>query len=87
VPCFGLSACYGHLKRAALNGGRDKLCPEELEFVGVEVRSADVRRSPGGWHQPNTAPYELSSILSPEDTALLQSLMNAGSTERVEFLV
>jgi hypothetical protein len=25
-------------------------------------------------------------ILSPEDAALLQSLMNAGSTERVEFL-
>ena len=40
----------------------------------------------GGWRQPNTAAYEIDSILSAEDTALLQSLMNAGSTDRVEFL-
>jgi hypothetical protein len=30
--------------------------------------------------------YEVGSILSPEDAELLQALMNAGSTERVEFL-
>ena len=35
LPCFGLSACYGHLKAAALNCGRDKLTDEERAFVGV----------------------------------------------------
>ena len=45
APCF-----YWHLKQRALNGERDKLSDEELEFVGVGRR----RRRPGGWHEPET---------------------------------
>ncbi|HEX6580018.1 MAG TPA: hypothetical protein VF195_04020, partial [Actinomycetota bacterium] len=67
----------------ALNGGRAELTESELESVGATVHVHDTS---GGWHQPNTAPYELSSILSAEDTELLQALMNAGSSDRVEFL-
>ena len=61
----------------------------------IRQPSTSVSRSPaisplrapsGGWRQVDTAAYELSSILSAEDAALLESLMNAGSTERVEFL-
>jgi hypothetical protein len=45
------------------------------------------RDTTGGWHQPADSTYELDSILSAEDTALLQALMNAGtSQERLEFL-
>ena len=55
----------------------------EREFVGATVHVHDTS---GGWRQPDTAAFEIGSILSAEDTALLQSLMNAGSTERVEFL-
>ena len=33
-----------------------------------------------------TPPYELDSILSAGDTAVLQALMNAGHADRVEFL-
>jgi hypothetical protein len=62
------------------------LSPDELEFVGVVDPRGGSRAHPGGWRQPNTAAFELDSILSAEDTALLQSLMNAGSTDRVEFL-
>jgi hypothetical protein len=83
TPAFGCSACYGHLKAKALNGGRDKLTESELEFVGATVH---VRDTSGGWRQPNADPYELSSILSAEDTELLQALMNAGYPDRVEFL-
>jgi hypothetical protein len=59
------------------------LTEDERAFVGATVYVHDTS---GGWRQPNTAAYEIGSILSPEDTALLQSLMNAGSIERVEFL-
>lgn len=31
-------------------------------------------------------PYELDSILSAEDTELLQALMNAGHADRMEFM-
>jgi hypothetical protein len=73
-PC---AVCaYYHLKEHALNGGRAKLSREQLEFVGVVARHRDAS---GGWHQPNTAPYELGSILSAEDTELLQALMMVGS--------
>jgi hypothetical protein len=61
TPAFGCSACYGHLKAKAVNGGRDRLSPDELAFVGVV---APPRDTPGGWHQPNTAMFELESILS-----------------------
>ena len=81
TPAFGCSACYGHLKSKAMHG--DALTETESAFVGTTVHSHDTR---GGWRQPDTAAYEIGSILSPEDTALLQSLMNAGSIERVEFL-
>ena len=81
TPAFGCSACYGHLKSKAMHG--DALTDTEREFVGATVHVHDTS---GGWRQPNTADFELDSILSAEDTALLQSLMNAGSTDRVEFL-
>jgi hypothetical protein len=84
TPAFGCSSCYGHLKAKAMRGGT--LSPDELEFVGVVDPRGGSRAHPGGWRQPNTAAFELDSILSAEDTALLQSLMNAGSTDRVEFL-
>jgi hypothetical protein len=70
----------------AWEGAGPKVLPVaglELEFVGVHVHLHDTS---GGWRQPDTAAYELDSILSAEDTALLQSLVNAGSTDRVEFL-
>jgi hypothetical protein len=81
TPAFGCSSCYGHLKAKAMRGGA--LTEDELEFVGATMHVHDTS---GGWRQPNTAAFELDSILSAEDTALLQSLMNAGSTDRVEFL-
>jgi hypothetical protein len=85
-PCAVCS--YWHLKQQALNGGRDKLSPEQLEFVGVVLRRRDVS---GGWHQPSDSlsSYELDSplsALSAEDTAILQSLMNAGHADRVGFM-
>lgn len=84
TPALGFSCRYGHLKAKAMNGGRDRLSPDELEFVGVTSRRREV---PGGWRQPNTAPHELDSILSAEDAELLQSLMSVGtSQERLEFL-
>jgi hypothetical protein len=39
-----------------------------------------------GRHQPSDNTYEIDAVLSPEDTAILQALMNAGSAERMEFL-
>jgi hypothetical protein len=80
TPAFGCSSCYAHLKAKAMRGGA--LTEDERAFVGATVHVHDTS---GGWRQPNTAAYEIGSILSPEDTALLQSLMNAGSTDRVEF--
>ena len=44
-----------------------------MESVGTTVHWHDTG---GGRSQPNTAAYEIGSTLSPEDTALLQSLMN-----------
>ena len=41
---------------AALNGGRDRLTDEELEFVGVGTS----RRSKS-WHEPKTTPYDVAS--------------------------
>ncbi|HEX6581619.1 MAG TPA: hypothetical protein VF195_12210 [Actinomycetota bacterium] len=73
--------CYAHLKNRAMRGGA--LTEDEMEFVGTTVHWRDTG---GGWRQPDTAAYEIGSILSAEDAALLQSLMNAGSTDRVEFL-
>jgi hypothetical protein len=81
-PCAVCS--YWHTKLEALNGGRDKLSLEQLALVGVV---APPRDTPGGWRQPaGLGAYELDSILSAEDTELLQALMNAGSADRVEFL-
>ena len=74
-------SCYAHLKFKAMHGGA--LTEDEMESVGTTVHWHDTG---GGRSQPNTAAYEIGSTLSPEDTALLQSLMNAGSTERVEFM-
>jgi hypothetical protein len=45
APCI-----YWHTKVAALNGGRDKLTDEELEFVGVGNVPA-TRDTSGGWIQ------------------------------------
>jgi hypothetical protein len=81
TPAFGCTSCYAHLKAKAMRGVA--LTEDERAFVGVIVHWHDTS---GGWRQPNTAAYEIGSILSAEDTALLQSLMNAGSIDRVEFL-
>jgi hypothetical protein len=68
----------------ALNGHRDRLSHEELEFVGATVHGHDTS---GGWHQPADSLFELDSILSAEDAAILQSLMSVDtSQERLEFL-
>jgi hypothetical protein len=80
LPSFGFHECYAGLKFKAVRG--DSLTEDESEFVGVTVHWHDTS---GGWRQPNTAAYEIDSILSAEDTALLQSLMSAGSIDRVEF--
>jgi hypothetical protein len=61
----------------------DALTEDERAFAGT---TETVHDTSGGWRQPNTAMFEIDSILSAEDTAFLQSLMNAGSDERVEFL-
>jgi hypothetical protein len=44
------------------------LTEDERAFVGATVHWHDTS---GGWRQPNTAAYEIDSILSAEDTALL----------------
>jgi hypothetical protein len=85
TPAFGCSACYGHIKKAALNGGRDRLTEDELAFIGVTKSSRTATR-PDGWRQPNTAMFEIEAVLSPEDSGMLQALMNAGSVDPVEFL-
>ena len=51
APCF-----YWHLKLKALNGGRDRLSDEELEFVGVS-RHRDRSR----WHEPKATLYDVAS--------------------------
>jgi hypothetical protein len=86
----GCAPCaYWHTKVQALNGGRDKLSAEELEFVGVGsgVRTPDT----GGWRQPGEfsilSPIELDADLPERDVELLQSLISVGtSQERLEFL-
>lgn len=78
APCF-----YWHLKLAALNGHRDRLSAEQLEFVGVVSRRRDTS---GGWHQPNEIGL-LASVdeqdADPELTPILQALVNR---DRLEFL-
>ena len=74
---------YYHLKQQALNGGRNRLSLEQLEYVGVVSRVRDVS---GGWRQLTDSAWENDSLLAPEDVEILQSLMMIGSTERVEFL-
>jgi hypothetical protein len=86
VPCFGLSACYADLKAAALNGGRDKLSAEELEFVGL---GASRRRDTSdGWHQAGSLAGLIGDHLSAEDAAMLAALMEVDvpARERLEFL-
>jgi hypothetical protein len=62
----------------------DALTEDESAFVGTTVHWHDTS---GGWRQPNTAAFELGSILSAEDVELLQSLMSVGtSQDRLEFL-
>ena len=71
------AACYYlHLKRRALNGGRDRLSDEELAYVGIGVPSRDTS---GGWHQPNDIAAVFLDQLSAE-VALASSLR--GSAER-----
>jgi hypothetical protein len=82
TPAFGCRACYAHLKLKATRG--DALTEDERAFVGATVHVHDTS---GGWRQPNTAAYEINSLLSAEETAILQSLMSVGtSQERLEFL-
>jgi hypothetical protein len=46
-----------------------------------------MRTVSGGWHQPdNLGLYELDALLSPKDTAILQSRMIVGHADRVEFM-
>jgi hypothetical protein len=83
LPSFGYTRCYSELKAAAMNGHPDKLTEDERAFVGVVVHERDTS---GGWRSLQDSTWEIDSVLSPEDMALLQSLMNAGSIDRVEFL-
>jgi hypothetical protein len=64
-----------------MSGGA--LTEDERAFVGATVHVHDTS---GGWRSLQDFAWELDSILSAEDTALLQSLMNAGSIDRVEIL-
>ena len=52
APCF-----YWHTKVAALNGGKDGLSDEDLEFVGV----APCRKRSNRWHEPKTPPLDEAS--------------------------
>ena len=71
---------------AQLVAGRCTVTRSPTPSASSSARPCTSHDTSGGWRQPNTAAFELDSILSAEDTALLQSLMNAGSTDRVEFL-
>ena len=79
APCT-----YWHTKKLALNGGRDKLSPDELEFVGVGMNQH--AGSSGGWHQPND--LVIGDQLSAQDQAMLAALMDTGDVgqERMRFL-
>jgi hypothetical protein len=80
-PCAPCT--YWHLKKAALNGGRDRLSREQLEFVGVGGWAPGP--TPGGWHQPDTLPAHLS----PDAAMLRDALMDIEDTpgqERMRFL-
>lgn len=85
LPCFGLSACYGHLKAAALNGGFGKLTDGEREFVGVLVTSEKVTN---GWVSPIADLIDELGGMSPQDVHILERLagMDAPPQERLEFL-
>ena len=76
---------YLHLKRATLNGGRDRLSDEELQYVGIGVPARDTS---GGWRQPNDLAAVIADQLSAEDTAMLRELMDVGDPgrERLRFL-
>jgi hypothetical protein len=63
------------------------LSREELDFIGAY----EQRRSERGWRQPDQLAglqplYELDAEPSAEDTAILQSLMNAGHADQAEFM-
>jgi hypothetical protein len=84
LPCFGLSACYVHLKAQALNGGWDKLTAEERAFVGVLARSE--KRATDGWVSPITNLIDqLGAQVSPENVAILEQMMGVPQ-DRLEFL-
>jgi hypothetical protein len=85
IPCYGFPLCYWETKKLALNGGRDRLTREELEFVGVISRRRD---SSGGWHQPNVSVIVDSAGMDPADRELLQALMDVEvpDRERLRFL-
>lgn len=86
-PCFGLAACYGHvkaryghMKKVAMNGGRDRLTDEGLRRRG-HIESASLRwlasaERPGRPDRP-----------SAEDSAMLAALMDAddADSERLRF--
>ena len=79
APCFSW-----HTKLHALNGGRDKLTPEQLTFV-VDV----WRIVTPGWRSPVGLylddPLERFG-LSAEDSAALHAIMSVGSRDRLEFM-
>lgn len=85
LPAFGFRWCYAELKDRFAAG--TPLSREELDFIG----SHEQRRSERGWHQPDElvalgSLYEIDAEPSAEDTAIMQSLMNAGHADLVEFL-
>jgi hypothetical protein len=61
LPILRVPRCYGHLKAAALNGGRDDLTPEELAFVGF----TEPRRSEDPW-RPASIYAGILESLDPE---------------------
>lgn len=73
APCY-----YLHLKRRALNSERKRLSRRELEFVGVDIWPITTP----GWRSPTGLYLDdpLEGLLSPEQIALLRSVMD------IEFL-
>ena len=80
APCT-----YWHTKKAALNGGQDKLSQRELEFVGVGMSLRVVPSD--GWQQPNDLAGLIGDRLSAEDSAMLAALMDTDDPGRERMRV
>lgn len=80
TPALGFSRCYGHLKAAALNGGRDSLPKAELAFVGFTKPS----RSEDSWRPADLYAGILES-LSHEELETFEVLRELPTASQVDF--